>query len=109
MQWFHYEDHRLDDAVAWLKRLGVRHLRTGLSWADRFRPGALDWFDRQMEALADFDVTVTFCFTPEHLGIEPHHTSPPRDPQGFADFCAEMIDRYAPAQVSAQPALAAAE
>jgi beta-xylosidase len=109
MQWFHFEDHRLDDAVAWLKRLGVTKLRTGLSWADRFRPNALDWFDRQMEALADFDTTVTFCFTPEHLGIEPHHTSPPRDPQGFADFCAEMIDRYAPARASAEPALAAAE
>jgi beta-xylosidase len=109
MQWFHFEDHRLDDAVAWLKRLGVRKLRTGLSWADRFRPNALDWFDRQMEALADFDTTVTFCFTPEHLGIEPHHTSPPRDPQGFADFCAEMIDRYAPAAASNQPVLAAAE
>ncbi|WP_300973863.1 beta-xylosidase [Sphingomonas sp. LHG3406-1] len=109
MQWFHYEDHRLHDAVAWLKRLGVTKLRTGLSWADRFRPNALDWFDRQMEALADFDTTVTFCFTPEHLGIEPHHTSPPRDPQGFADFCAEMIDRYAPASANARPALAAAE
>jgi beta-xylosidase len=80
-----------------MKRLGVRHLRTGLSWADSFRPGALDWFDRQMEALADFEVMVTFCFTPEHLGIEPHHTSPPRDPQGFADFCAAMVERYAPA------------
>jgi beta-xylosidase len=97
MQWFHFEDLRLPLAVEWMKRLGVRHLRTGLSWADSFRPGALDWFDRQMEALADFDVMVTFCFTPEHLGIEPHHTSPPRDPQGFADFCAAMVDRYAPA------------
>lgn len=97
MQWFHFEDPRLDDAVAWMKRLGVRRLRTGLSWADRFRPGALDWFDRQMAALADFDVTLTFCFTPEHLGIAPHHTSPPRDPGAFADFCAEMVARYAPA------------
>ena len=59
-----------------MKRLGVRRIRTGLSWADSFRPNALDWFDRQMEALADFDVTVTFCFTPEHLGLAPHHTSP---------------------------------
>ncbi len=97
MQWFHYEDHRLADAVQWMKRLGVKHLRTGLSWADSFRPNALDWFDRQMEALADFDVTVTFCFTPEHLGIAPHHTSPPQDPHQFADFCAAMIERYAPA------------
>jgi beta-xylosidase len=93
-QWFHYQDHRLDDAVAWMKRLGVRYLRTGLSWADSFRPDALGWFDRQMEALADFDVTVTFCFTPEHEGISPHHTSAPREPQRFADFCAQMTERY---------------
>jgi beta-xylosidase len=97
MQWFHFEDPRLDDAVAWMKRLGTKKLRTGLSWADSFRPNATDWFDRQMEALTEFDTTVTFCFTPEHLGVAPHHTSPARDPQGFADFCAWMIDRYAPA------------
>ena len=104
MQWFHFEDPRLDEAVAWMKRLGTRHLRTGLSWADSFRPGALDWFDRQMEALADFDVTVTFCFTPEHMGPGAHHTSPPHDCQAFADFCAAMIERYAPAKVAAEVA-----
>jgi beta-xylosidase len=96
-QWFHYEDHRLDEAVAWMRRLGVRHLRTGLSWADSFRPNALAWFDRQMQALAEFDLTVTFCFTPEHRGIAPHHTSPPQVKEEFADFCAAMIRRYAPA------------
>ncbi len=96
VQWFHYHDHRLDDAVAWMKRLGVTHLRTGLSWADSFRPNALDWFDRQMQALEDFNVTVTFCFTPEHRGISPHHTSPPQVPEEFAAFCAQMIERYAP-------------
>ena len=98
MQWFHYLDPRLDDAVRWMRRLGVRHLRTGLSWADSFRPDAIGWFDRQMEALDEFDVTLTFCFTPEHLGLSPHHSSPPRDPAQFADFCAAMIDRYAPAR-----------
>ncbi|RYF11295.1 MAG: beta-xylosidase, partial [Deltaproteobacteria bacterium] len=96
-QWFHFEDHRLDDAVAWMKRLGVTYLRTGLSWADSFRPNALDWFDRQMDALRDFDVTVTFCFTPEHRGIAPHHTSAPQEPAEFAAFCADMVRRYAPA------------
>ena len=94
-QWFHFEDHRLDEAVAWMKRLGVTYLRTGLSWADYFRPNALDWFDRQMEALADFHVTVTFCFTPEHRGVAPHHTSPPIANEEFADFCAAMVRRYA--------------
>lgn len=95
-QWFHFEDHRLEDAVQWLRDLGVRHLRTGLSWADSYRPNALAWFDRQMEALEEFEVTVTFCFTPEHKGLSPHHTSPPVDPREFADFCAAMIRRYAP-------------
>jgi beta-xylosidase len=103
-QWFHFEDHRLDEAVRWMRDLGVRHLRTGLSWADSFRPGAMDWFDRQMEALAPFDVTVTFCFTPEHRGIAPHHTSPPQAKEEYAAFCARMIERYAPAR--AAPALA---
>ena len=100
-QWFHFEDHRLDDAVAWMKRLGVRQLRTGLSWADSFRPNALAWFDRQMEALADFSVTVTFCFTPEHRGIAPHHTSPPQVKEEFSEFCAAMIRRYAGSPVRA--------
>ncbi len=93
-QWFHFEDHRLDDAVRWLRRLGLRHLRTGLSWADSHRPNADAWFDRQMRALDEFDVTVTFCFTPESCGILPHHTSPPRCVDEFADFCARMVRRY---------------
>jgi beta-xylosidase len=94
-QWFHFEDPRLDDAVAHMRALGVRYLRTGLSWADSLRPGADRWFDRLMQALDEFSVTVTFCFTPESLGVLPHHTSAPREPQGFADFCADMICRYA--------------
>jgi beta-xylosidase len=49
-----------------------------------------------MDALAEFDVTVTFCFTPEHRGIAPHHTSAPLVPQEYADFCVEMVERYAP-------------
>jgi beta-xylosidase len=94
-QWFHFEDHRLDDAVAWLRRLGVRRLRTGLSWADWLRPDAERWFDRMMAALDGFELTATFCFTPESKGIRPHHTSAPRDTQEFAEFCVEMLRRYA--------------
>jgi beta-xylosidase len=94
-QWFHFEDHRLDDAVRRLKELGVRYLRTGLSWADSFRQGADAWFDRQMAALEPFDTTVTFCFTPEHCGVLPNHTSPPREIDEFAEFCARMTRRYA--------------
>jgi beta-xylosidase len=93
-QWFHFEDHRLDDGVRILRDLGVRKLRTGLSWADSERPQALEWFDKQMKSLEHFDVTITFCFTPEHKGIRPHHTSPPHFPEEFAEFCASMTRRY---------------
>jgi beta-xylosidase len=94
-QWFHFQDHRLDDAVRWLKDLGVKRLRTGLSWSDWYRDNAEAWFDRQMKALEDFDLTLTYCFTPEHCGIRPHYTSAPQRIEEFAEFCAAMTRRYA--------------
>jgi beta-xylosidase len=94
-QWFHYEDPRFDLALEWLRKLRVRYVRTGISWADSFRENAQEWFDRQMEGLAEFDTTLTLCFTPEHLGVSPHYTSPPRSPQDFAEFAAWAVGRYA--------------
>ena len=101
-QWFHFEDPRLDDAVGWMRDHGVTYLRTGLSWADSFRPNATAWFDRQMEALAPFRVALTLCFTPEHLGLEEHHTSPPRDNHQFADFARWAVERYGPNRRAAE-------
>lgn len=100
-QWFHFEDPRLDDAVAWMRQHQVQYLRTGISWADSYRDNAEQWFDRQMDALAPFRTAVTLCFTPAHLGLEEHHTSPPRDPRQFAEFAAWVVNRYAP--VDGQP------
>src|SRR5947209_1890700 len=94
-QWFHYEDPRLQRAVEWLKRLDVQYVRTGISWADWFRPGAEAWFDQQLKALDSFDVTLTLCFTPAHLGVEPHYTSPPRQAGDFADFAQWAVQKYA--------------
>ncbi|MEX0730365.1 MAG: hypothetical protein WED00_09170 [Aquisalimonadaceae bacterium] len=94
-QWFHFRDHRLDDAVARLREMGVRRLRTGISWADWHRPGALDWFDHQMALLENFEVMVTLCFTPPSRGQRPCHTSPPLDIAEFADFAAQVVSRYA--------------
>jgi beta-xylosidase len=105
-QWFHFEDHRLELALEWLKRLQIKHLRTGISWADWFRPNAESWFDRQMEALGPFNTTLTLCFTPEHLGLAPHYTSPPRRPDDFAEFAVWAVRRYAPAN---RPAMIGAE
>lgn len=94
-QWFHFEDHRLDSAIEWLRKLNVRYLRTGLSWADSFRPDAQLWFDRQMQAIEEFTTTLTLCFTPEHLGLARHHTSPPKNAQDFVNFAVWAVSRYA--------------
>ena len=93
-QWFHFEDHRLDKAVEWLSRLGVKYLRTGLSWSDTERPNYEQWFDRVIAALEPFEVTLTFCFTPESKGLNPHHTSAPRHIEEYANFCARMVKKY---------------
>jgi beta-xylosidase len=94
-QWFHFEDHRLDNAAAWLNRLGVKYVRTGLSWSDTCRPNYERWFDRIIKTLESFHLTITFCFTPDCEGITPHHTSAPRVLANYADFCARMVRRYA--------------
>ncbi len=93
-QWFHFEDHRLELAADWLKTLGVKRLRTGISWADWCRPNAVEWFDRQMRVLEDFDTTITLCFTPPSRGKAPNCTSPPVDPSEFAQFAREVVRRY---------------
>jgi beta-xylosidase len=107
-QWFGYEDHRLDLAVTWLRRLGVRRLRTGISWADWHRPGATDWFDRQMSAIEEFDTTITLCFTPPSRGRRNCHTAPPVAPEEFAWFAASVVERYAPPRPAAGIATPAA-
>jgi hypothetical protein len=69
-----------------------------VSWADSFRENAELWFDRQMSALAEFETTLTLCFTPEHLGVARHYASPPKDPNTFAEFAAWAVARYAAAR-----------
>lgn len=94
-QWVHFQDHdRLEGTVEWLRRLGVRRVRTGLSWAEWHLPRSAEWFDSIVEAFEDFELMVTLCFTPPSLGIRAHHTSPPRDIGEFGRFAAWVGDRY---------------
>ncbi|MBW3553466.1 MAG: beta-xylosidase [Gemmatimonadetes bacterium] len=95
-QWFQFQDERsLELAVRWMERLGVREIRTGLSWAESHIPGAWEWFDTIMAALEPFDVCATLCFTPPSIGVRHHHTSPPRDMEVFEEFAARVAERYA--------------
>jgi beta-xylosidase len=95
-EWFRLNDRaKVDATVSWLKRLGVRAIHTGLSWADSHVPGADDFYDYLMRAFDPFEVTATLCFTPPSRGRRPHHTSPPVDTAEFAAFCRQVVRRYA--------------
>ena len=81
-QWFHFEDHRLDDAVRVMKDMGVTYLRTGPELGRLVPPrcrGVVRSADARARRLSA--VTVTFCFTPEHKGTWPHYTAHPRPPR----------------------------
>jgi hypothetical protein len=48
-----------------------------------------------MKLLEPFPTTLTLCFTPEHLGVEPHYASPPIRTEDFSTFAAWVVERYA--------------
>jgi len=56
----------------------------------------MEWFDRQMEALKDFELTITLCFTPPSRGRKACHTSVPVNLEEFGWFCRDVAQRYCP-------------
>lgn len=94
-QWFHYEDHdSVRRAVQLMKELNVRHLRTGISWADFCRPGGKAWYDWQMKQLADFEVLLSIWHTPPSVSEGNSCNSPPRRLRDYADFIDLVITQY---------------
>ncbi len=80
-------------------RAAVEHMQSSrtifgrLSWADSFRPNALEWFDRRCRRWK-LHRDVTFASRLSTAG-SPDHTSRPQCPDEYADFCAAMVRRYA--------------
>lgn len=94
-QWFHYEaDADLERTVEALHALGIRHFRTGVSWADFHRLGGLRWYRRQMEALRDFDVLLSVWHTPPSIAEGGTCASPPRRLEDYADFIRQLVDEF---------------
>ena len=99
-QWFHHEDFRLLEAtVHALEELGVRHLRTGISWADWHRQDGPSWYEWQMAALAetDLEVLVSVWHTPPSITLDPARglaSIPPQRTRDFADFIDTVIQQY---------------
>jgi CDP-paratose 2-epimerase len=88
VEWFRPGEHdRVERVVEDGRRLGVRHFRTGISWADWSALGGQEWYAWLMPRLhRDLEVLPCFHYTPPSLGIEPRTSAPPRDPSAFALF-----------------------
>src|SRR3954454_10702902 len=96
-QWFHFEDDAtLHRAIDLLAELNVKHLRTGISWADFHRPGGRQWYDRQMRALADAGVQVLLSVwhTPPSIAEGGACNGPPKRLRDYADFIDLIINEY---------------
>jgi CDP-paratose 2-epimerase len=94
-QWFHYEAYDdLERAIAEARALGIRHLRTGLSWADFHRPGGPAWYRHQMDRLAEFEVLLSIWHTPPSIAEGEVCAGPPRRLSDYADFIGGVIDEF---------------
>jgi CDP-paratose 2-epimerase len=89
------ERTRVERVVRELQELGIRHLRTGVSWADWHGSGGEAWYDWLLPRLADeFELLPCLHHTPPSRGLVPTIQSPPRRPRDFADFVDSFLNRF---------------
>jgi CDP-paratose 2-epimerase len=93
VEWFRPGEHeRVERALEHIHRLGVQHLRTGVSWADWVSPGGREWYEWLLPRLeAEVDLLPCFHYTPPSLGVEARTSAPPRDLSSFANFLGDAI------------------
>lgn len=96
-QWFHFQERaEVERSIALLAELNIKHLRTGISWADYYRPGGPRWYDWQMRRLADagLEVLLSVWHTPPSISEGHACNTPPRRLRDYADFIDIVIRRY---------------
>jgi CDP-paratose 2-epimerase len=94
-QWFHYRDREtVLRAVDLLRELGVKHLRTGISWADDHRHDGPDWHDWVMQQLEGFELLLSVWHTPPSISRNQWCNGPPKRLEAYAEFLEELTARY---------------
>ncbi len=96
LEWFRpgeYEE--VKNTLADLKKLGIKHLRTGISWADWYVDGTEEWYDWLFAELdKHVEILPCFLYTPPSIGEMEKTSAPPKDLKAYADFIDTMINRY---------------
>lgn len=88
---------RVEEYIAALKARRIRHVRTGVAWAEWVVRGGRDritWYLR--EYAKHFEVLPCLTFTPPELGLEPRVNAPPRESTMFARFVEEVLEELGP-------------
>lgn len=85
----------VENTLADLKKLGITHLRTNISWAIYQQPEGKDWYDWLFKTLGG-SVELLPCFvnTPMDMSGSSKRSAPPHDPSAFAEFVAKIIEDH---------------
>jgi CDP-paratose 2-epimerase len=96
VEWFRVGEYeRVERVLADLRRLGVKELRTVVSWADWYTLEGPEWYSWLLPRLAgQVNILPCFLYTPPSLGVVPKTAAPPRDSKAYADFLDLMITRF---------------
>lgn len=96
LEWFRPGEYdEVKNAIEDFKKLGIKHLRTGISWADWYVDGTAEWYDWLFAELdPHVEILPCFLYTPPSIGEMPKTSAPPKDLKAYADFIDTMITRY---------------
>jgi CDP-paratose 2-epimerase len=88
VEWFRPGEYdRVERVLADCRVLGVKTLRSSVSWADWHTRTGQAWYSWLLPRLAaEIDLLPCFLYTPPSLGVEPKTAAPPRHPQAKADL-----------------------
>src|SRR3954468_12919040 len=96
LEWFRPGEHdRVDRVLDDLATLGVKDLRTGISWADWHTPEGEAWYAWLFPQLARrVNLLPCFLYTPPSWGVATKTSAPPKEPRAYADFLDQMVSRF---------------
>ncbi|WP_136514349.1 NAD-dependent epimerase/dehydratase family protein [Geomonas edaphica] len=96
VEWFRPgERDRVERVLADLEKLGVKRLRTGISWADWYTSEGKSWYEWLIPRLSGVvELLPCVLYTPPSIGIEAKTSSPPRRARDYADFIDLFITSF---------------
>ena len=96
LEWFRPGEYdQVRQVITDMNKIGIKHIRTGISWAEWHNQQNTEWFDWLFAELhKNFEILPCFLYTPPSMTDAEKASAPPRDLKTYADFLDVMITRY---------------